>query len=461
MGASLASTPSDSYMSGVMSQKRLLNLLVITLFWGAAYGSFYLLTTVLPRLSFLMDPVFGLIWAFYLLSIVYSRSWFKAVLKRKAGPVIVVSGILMAASAGVYIHHFFRWSWKFYTLYSEPSPSFIGRLRKADPEYGYQHRAYARACYIIPPADSIPVYTDGYGFRVTRADIQRSIDTGRMDILFLGCSFTYGEYCKADSTFSHLSAQALGFRYLNAGVSGWGLSQMHLKAQELIPKYKPRYVVLQYSYWLPQRAAGMYRYSADYPMPKPYYEVLPSGRFGLATPPFASRAFEVDTDSVVALYREHPLQFFKYSRIPALLLEEDLKRLGVGVQRIMGRYHPITEDLTVMKALSRQVYAALMELCRQNGAQPIILHLSKQHTNFDEYPGFLSSTDTAAYIDGMKYHKQHLAHTPGASFKWDFIHWRARNGDTVTIDTHPNHFSHYLISKSIVERIKAMEVDTH
>ena len=97
------------------------------------------------------------------------------------------------------------------------------------------------------------VETDSLGFRTSEKCKQPS-----NKYLFLGCSFSFGAYADSDSTFSHLLSQEFDADYINAGVSAYGLAQMNILAEELIPKYKPDYVFVQYTPWLYDRAVSMY-----------------------------------------------------------------------------------------------------------------------------------------------------------------------------------------------------------
>ncbi|MBM3441831.1 MAG: hypothetical protein FJX89_03920 [Bacteroidetes bacterium] len=203
---------------------------------------------------------------------------------------------------------------------------------------------------------------------------------------------------------------------------------MQQRAEELIPKYKPRYVVIQYSYWLPQRAAGTYRHNFDYPLPKPYYDLLPSGVFTLSKPPFTSQIFEFDTDSAMRRHQGHPFRYLWKRGVPSMVLSDDIQRLRVWWQKWTGRTHPVTTAPKQMEALSRQVYDILPALARENGSVPLILHLSLQQKVFEPFPSFLTQADTASYIDGMVYHKKYLKEHPHASMNIDFMHWRIRGG---------------------------------
>ncbi|MBM3441830.1 MAG: hypothetical protein FJX89_03915 [Bacteroidetes bacterium] len=123
-------------------------------------------------------------------------------------------------AGATYSHHLLRCAMLPYAQISHPSPLYKGRLCQVDPIYGYTLLPFAQTYHMAPPAEPVPGFTDRHGFRVLQEHVQLSFDTGKLDILFLGCSFTYGSLCQPDSIFAQLSSKVLGFRYLNAGVGG-------------------------------------------------------------------------------------------------------------------------------------------------------------------------------------------------------------------------------------------------
>jgi hypothetical protein len=441
--------------------KRIFEILVITVFWAIIYLACHFIIRHYEAMTVWGNLAFGVIFSLYIFSLFYSRKWFRNFSARRYGSMALLAASVAVAAFAAYTHHILQWSYNFYELYSDASPGFIGKLRRTDPVFGYQHISNARGRHVRMPGDTIAVYTDADGFRVAAADTSHVNRHDNVDVIFFGCSFTYGELCPAESTFTDLASRGLGLRYLNAGVSGWGFSQMYLKAKELIPKYHPRYVVFQYSNWLPARSTGLYRYSIGYPVPKPYFDVPSSGGCTIQKPTFASQMFDFDRDSMAHAFTGHPLAFLMRSGVPATIMAEDMKRLKTWTREKMGNVHPIREDDKRLDLLAEQAYKELMSFSSEQGAKPYILYLSSQQKEiFGNYPEFLSSIDTSSVIDGMKYHKMHIKSDPGASVKWDFIHWRTDHGDTVKLDGHPNSYSHRLMARAVVERMRP-EVDMH
>ncbi|MBI1859041.1 MAG: SGNH/GDSL hydrolase family protein [Candidatus Melainabacteria bacterium] len=133
----------------------------------------------------------------------------------------------------------------------------LGNVHKPDLKYGYAPvpNSVGYELYSKEPNLSydrkIPLKYDKNGFRVPIKKTESSSATNKRPlILALGCSFTYGAKVHATSTYTYLVGKQLNGESINAGVSAYGLTQILMKAKELILKYKPDYVLVQYSPWL-------------------------------------------------------------------------------------------------------------------------------------------------------------------------------------------------------------------
>src|SRR5690606_37609731 len=81
-------------------------------------------------------------------------------------------------------------------------------------------------------------------------------DGKRPRLLFLGDSFTYGLFVPSEETIPQQTAKLLGGQAINAGVPGYSLAQVLIYAEKLIPKYKPDYVIVQYTPWMVERSTS-------------------------------------------------------------------------------------------------------------------------------------------------------------------------------------------------------------
>jgi hypothetical protein len=438
-------------------------------FWGwiisaAIWMGLFLLAAfvskLLPGGSELVPVWFGACWALWVFGLVYPNLRVRNLLKSIGGRIFIIFGLMFVGFFGAYAYYLVTRSMRLYDVLTDDRPLFKGeRLRKSDLNYGYRHLPNVEAIDLKMPGDTIYVYTDRDGFRVAADDTARSNDSGQIDVLFLGCSFTYGEMCEADSIFVDRTARSANLRCINAGVSGWGLSQMSLAAAELIPRYKPKHVVFQYSYWLPQRGISRYKSSMDFPLPNPHFVSDNNASFKLRLPGYASELFDGDRNIIQAEYAGAPLRFIVEEGL-GIFLREDWYRMRdrIAMWKRDGQMVPQHEQS--MTALCLQVYNDMMTLARNNGAIPHLLYLSEwSRPPLPMDSAFLSRYNDATVMNAKRYHDQYLNEHPELSRKWAFVHWRQENGDTIRVDGHPNAISHRLITRSILDGLGYLKAE--
>ena len=130
----------------------------------------------------------------------------------------------------------------------------VGRLYGFDPLMGPVPLPDANGFLQLPGGGpAIPTHHDGDGVRVRVGVRQGCSGLKRPRLVFIGDSFTYGDFTLAENTFAYKAVIKLSGESVNGGVNGFGLAQMVLRARQLIPKYRPDYVVVQYSPWLAAR----------------------------------------------------------------------------------------------------------------------------------------------------------------------------------------------------------------
>lgn len=96
----------------------------------------------------------------------------------------------------------------------------------------------------------IQISFDSLGYRALKPKYQINSDTLN---LFLGCSWTFGDFINSEEGFPYKISKRLNHNFINAGASGYGLSQMIQLIDSLVPKYKFKYVFVQLSPWLSDR----------------------------------------------------------------------------------------------------------------------------------------------------------------------------------------------------------------
>jgi hypothetical protein len=113
----------------------------------------------------------------------------------------------------------------YWSLPGWPLP-FDNRLVSFDPEIGYVARPHARANWgkfaSGPKPFAFHVYTDRLGARVTRPGEETP---SRPDIVFIGCSFTWGDGVEGQDTFAIRVAQGLAATAANLALFAHGTTQ--------------------------------------------------------------------------------------------------------------------------------------------------------------------------------------------------------------------------------------------
>jgi len=151
------------------------------------------------------------------------------------------------------------WSWLF------AWPNFVLDARKVlaetdrgrsvhDARLGYR----PRAGYVAPG-----ITIDGDGLRMTGT----ASAGGRPPILAVGDSFTFGEEVADGESWPADLQRITGRRVLNGGVSGYGFDQIVLRAEALVPVYKPGAIVVAFIADDIRRTEMRRLWSAD----KPYF----------------------------------------------------------------------------------------------------------------------------------------------------------------------------------------------
>lgn len=74
---------------------------------------------------------------------------------------------------------------------------------------------------------NVPILISSKGFRITDSTYHISKDNLA---LFLGCSFTWADFCPAEKSYAYLVAKGLQIPYINAGTDAYGMAQIHLSS---------------------------------------------------------------------------------------------------------------------------------------------------------------------------------------------------------------------------------------
>jgi hypothetical protein len=270
-------------------------------------------------------------------------------------------------------------------------------------------------------------------------------------VMSFGCSVSYADACWAEDGFTHQVAKDLGGDYINAACSGYGASQMIIRAKELIPKYKPDYVIVQYTFWLAERSMKHYQEFFGGEFPIPFFSDN-----GLETPVFSPKGLQ---ETPFSQFKDTPRSAFDFwhffSKLAPYYVYQDVRSTWTGFKSFLG----FTPKASVNRdRVENYAYGELARICRENNTQMIVWTTG---TGFHLTDVRVIPPDTVyklkipiAYADSALYKRNNA---------WDrdtyaryYAHWWTPPGrkDSVVVDGHPNKLCHRIIADEIVKTIR-------
>ena len=374
-----------------------------------------------------------------------TRKWLRLIAVQ-----LVLCAIVFAIVYGPWTIH--RAS-KMYRDVKRPQRYWREHLHQADPVYGFAPKP-GRTVEDFPIGRDVPVQFDENGFRVpvdaTPAPAKRPL------ILALGGSYTFGDACLAEEAYPYRVAEALGGTALNAGVCSYGLTQMLLRARDIIPREKPDYVLVQYSDWLAERAVSPFAPYYYGKLTVPFYTETPGAALEMHPPPFRTMAFDVP----IAGFQETPaslgdrLGFWRRVAIP-LIVYDDFHMARYTCSRWLGQPGPAVDRRADVVAL---VYGEIASLCRASEGRLVIVTIGSTIAEPpDEEIAILSALEEALFVDGDEALMRRLEieenTDPSEAYDNAYTHWA---GDPPRrIDPHPNPRAHAIVAEEIVRTIRA------
>jgi len=326
---------------------------------------------------------------------------------------------------------------------------------QADDKLGFRPVPNARSFHRYQLRDGIlstgeipqiPVLYDKNGFRIPESSLLKDQTSSKTDLLFLGDSMTFGAACRAEETFPFIVSEELNLSCINAGVSSYGLAQMVLLAEELIPKIKPKYVIVQYSPWLVERSLRFSAPAHNYFVPAAYFAEK-DGIVSVAAPVYDSRFFFEAARRVKSSYREKFIPFLFREAIPLSLRQMRLF-LKTGYLLAAGR---IPAPSNNPAAAEKFAYEKIKMLAEQYGARCVILNLGDMEYSKKSHKLFANRDVLFAEADDDL--NEFLKTSPSKNYQTEFCHWIINGTNYSLIDNHPNPKAHRIIALSIVKAI--------
>ena len=421
-------------------KKIILDFTILSLICSLLFVLFYLLFGAIGIWQNYLP--FGLSFTFFLLGLSYKRLWSIKSFNSNKKRVIFFFLLTLLFSVNTYA---FSLIWRstelLQYLHQKNVRGWRGQAHRPDSLLGFSPLENARAFHTFPIGAELPMAFNSDGFRVPVSNPIETPDS--VDIIFLGCSFTYGDATPAELTFSHLTAVGLNRSYINAGVCSYGLAQMVVLSKELLAKYKPKYVVLQHSPWLISRATSMYAPVYFGSLPTPYF-VLDADSLKVKPPVYSTKIFSPGFDII----RERETSIKDYFRLAHFYLREDVKFIQTKVSMLFGKIEKPTEELEKAEILA---YSSMIHVAKKFGTKVVILDL---YDNRSFGLDSLINHEGVAYIDGDTFLMKYLDQSGSKDFNKTFAHWRFDGKDSICVDNHPNELAHKIISQALIEKMK-------
>jgi len=264
-------------------------------------------------------------------------------------------------------------------------------------------------------------------------------------ILFIGDSYAFGDGCAAEIIFAEQTARQLGKPACNAGVPGYGLSQLVLWGEEKMAACRPAIAVLQYSPWLAKRSAAMIAPTTTALIPAPYF-FREKDDLQIHPAVFQNRLFDLPADRFESSPRSlgDRLAFLTAVAFP-LYFYQDVQYGWTRWRQWTGSLPAPLQEFGLME---KWAYQRLRDQARQQGArQVVILKI-----------GFERGATLPDWLTGGKWHMAdadsllwaHLPEKTQTAYDGAYKHWQAAGGDSVLVDHHPNERAHRLVAELLV-----------
>jgi hypothetical protein len=410
----------------------------------------YFITNYLLQLAgfYVESLLFGFFAVFFLAGFTYNRIWNQETLSPPQNRILFVLIFFFVFVILAYTHSLFSRSTELYEyLSSEKKRGWYGIAHEIDDSLGFKPSPNGRALHVFPYGDPVPMAYDGDGFRVPVRDTNKINQPDSIGLLFLGCSFTYGDACYAESTFAHLTGSQLGLSYINAGVASYGLSHMYLLASRLIPYYRPKYVVIQYSPWLADRGTNTQAPVYFGSLPNPYFAER-DGEISIEYPSYPTQVFQLDSKEVMEKYKNRFWKYF-FDKELMFFIREDFRQLKLKWNLFTGK---IPRPISDKQKAEEYAYGVMVKKAWESGSVPVILNLANE-PNFKYNNSLFQSLGNIIIADANTELDSYLEKSPGTGYSSLYHHYYVHDGDSVVIDKHPNNLSHKIIAATISEAI--------
>ena len=322
-----------------------------------------------------------------------------------------------------------------------------GNLWQPDKYLGHRGIKNAIGYYEYFIGDSISgkidTRFDSLGYRTVNQDKLILSDTLN---LFLGCSFTFGDYIKAGEGYPYITSKLLNHNFLNGGASAYGLGQMIQLVDSLVPEFKFKYVFIQMSPWLAYRATILNGPTFYGYRPFPYFYEK-ANEFVLIPPAYKTRMYNrrknwQETDRS---YIEKVLFMFT-DGFNVEILDYSSNKLTKFYMKIGLLPKPTKKRLK----LEKYFYDYAIKKIIASGATPIILKLKY---NEKKCSRLLKHLRGKAMVIDLDFVLDSVVDSQGQSANKLFYIYHLHQGKKIYYDGHLNAYANEIVGNYIFENL--------
>ena len=394
----------------------------------------------------------------FLLSITYKKYWDGQTFKKVIPAISFVLVFVVSFYLIREIYFNFRAVDRLYTYYKK-NIGILGDVFMADDTLGHRGVPNGSGVSIFPLQNrkiSVPIQLNKEGFRIPAKP--KNVDSDTL-MMFLGCSFTWGDYSLAEENYSSQAIDLLKYKSLNCGTDAYGLAQILILAERKIPQHRPKIVSVQYSPWLADRARFMFFPSAHGVMPFPFVTKNEDSKFYIHEPFFRSSLYNPE----YKYYKTSPVSFadkfsffFKVG-FPVAIVDSWKQHLAQW-KMTLGMLPTAESD---NQKIEKYVYERIYELCKQNGARMVVLNIGgfgysdeQRMSNHHDRKRF-QETMNAELVKNVNFIDADSVLRAGIKPKENYskyVQWaKVSETDSILYDNHPNPMAHKIIAETLVE----------
>ncbi len=392
------------------------------------------------------DVLFIFIYCITLLIVILNFGY-KECFDFKTKPFIFLSYFIFFLFISIFVSQRFLVVNKLYFFTKSYRQDEKGKLWQNDDKLSYKGRPDFSGTQNYFIGDSIkgfvPALFDSAGFRTVESKYKIKSDTLN---LFLGCSFTFGSYINAEETFAYKLSKKLNNDFINAAGSGYGVGQMMILLDTLLSKHRLKYVFIQLSPWLIDRAIQINAPFYYFYRPIPYFSEK-NDTFKLNDPAYknTSITFKYNWNESAPDYFEK-IKFTFTDGIKIEIYDYIIQKFAkfkifVGIAPSPAKNR---------NDLEKYVYDIMIEKCKHYSATPVILKLSYDNAKADEISEYLKPKCVFIDLDKALYN---VVNETGSSYHELYSIFHEHNGQKIIFDTHPNAFANDIIANKIYDTL--------